>query len=368
MRSAAPAMLKRLSIKGFRSIKDASVELGPLNVLIGANGAGKSNLVAVFKLLHEAAHGRLQTFLAATGRTQRNLHLGPKHTSELEIRALVGTLDYTMCLIPAAGDRFAFRQEMNIPAFGKAGMLPLLESGHLESALADINQSENSGNRIVAQHLRGYRVYHFQDTSFASRFRLLPYIGDNNILAADGGNLPSMLYAYRQATPDAYRRIVETVAAMLPDFEDFALEPDGANPNAIALNWRKRDADYVLGPDQFSDGSLRAIALVTLLLQPAANLPTLMVIDEPELGLHPYALEIVAGLIRAVSTKTQVVVATQSEAFLSRFRPEETIVAESNGNGTQFRRLDAKDLEHWLEEFSLGELWRRNVFGGGPLS
>jgi predicted ATPase len=151
-------------------------------------------------------------------------------------------------------------------------------------------------------------------------------------------------------------------------FDDFVLEPSRLNPNSILLNWKQLGSDYVLGPHQMSDGSLRAVALIAALLQPDDNLPDLLVLDEPELGLHPYAISILAGLIRAASSKTQVVVSTQSAALVDEFAAEEVIVVESENQQSRFRRLDPEMLKDWLSEYSLGELWEKNVIGGGPLS
>jgi predicted ATPase len=160
---------------------------------------------------------------------------------------------------------------------------------------------------------------------------------------------------------------VSTVKKVFPEFADFDLAPDRNNPREIALNWRKVNADYLFGPHQISDGALRAMAIITLFLQPADDLPDVILLDEPELGLHPYALEIVAGLIRAASVKSQVIVATQSPAFLEHFEADEIIVAESAEGSSHFRRLETGQLKDWLEDYTLGELWQRNVLGGGPV-
>ena len=164
-----------------------------------------------------------------------------------------------------------------------------------------------------------------------------------------------------------YRRIVSVVRKMVPNFDDFVLTPEMLNQNSILLKWRQREHDYLFGPHQLSDGSLRAIALVTLLLQPEKDRPNLIFLDEVEIGLHPYALELIAGLIRAASVKTQIIVATQSAAFVDQFQPEEIIVAEAPRGETLFRRLAAEPLRDWLEDYSVGELWEKNVIGGGPM-
>lgn len=148
-----------------------------------------------------------------------------------------------------------------------------------------------------------------------------------------------------------------------PVFDDFVLEPEFGS---LMLQWRERGSDVVFLADQASDGMLRAIALITLLLQPPERLPELLVLDEPELGLHPSAITIIAGLIRAASVHAQILLATQSTLFLDQFEADDVIVVERNGRGSEFRRLDTEKLRQWLQEYTLGELWERNVLGGRP--
>jgi predicted ATPase len=209
--------------------------------------------------------------------------------------------------------------------------------------------------------------YHLNDTSLTAPIRREGYIQDNLRLHSDAGNLAAILYLYKTKYPKAYQRIRATVRNVAPSFDDFALEPQRLNSNNILLNWRQQGSDYLLGPHQISDGTLRAIALITLLLQPEEDLPDLLIVDEPELGLHPYTLTIVAGLIRAASVKTQVIVTTQSTAFLDKFGLDEIIVVDSEQGASQFRRLNPEELKDWLEEYSVGELWEKNVIGGGPV-
>ena len=175
-----------------------------------------------------------------------------------------------------------------------------------------------------------------------------------------------MLYLFREKFPTAYRRITATVRQMIPDFHGFVLEPDLLNPKQILLNWTHKGSEYEFGPHQLSDGSLRLIALATLLLQPEEMLPLLIALDEPELGLHPAALEVLAGIARSTSTHTQLLFATQSSSFLNHFDPENVIVVNSGPEGSLFQRLDAAELENWLSNYTLGEVWEKNVFGGGP--
>jgi predicted ATPase len=370
------AFLKRVSIRGFRSIQDMDLELGPLNVLIGANGAGKSNFVSFFRMLNEMMAGRLQQYVAAGGRAKSLLYLGPKVTLQLEATlqfdAESAADTYHMRLLHAANDTLAFADE--VLDFRKEGWPvphrpPMsIGAGHQETRIGDLAAQGNETAKVFRHILNGCRVYHFHDTSPTARVRQHGYVGDNRWLMADAGNLAAVLYAYRQQAEPVYRRIVSAIRKIMPEFSGFDLEPDRLNPREIALNWRKDGTDYLFGPHQISDGSVRAMAIMTLCLQPEADLPDIIILDEPELGLHPYGLEIIAGLIRAASHTSQVIVATQSQAFLEHFQPSEIVVVESRGGGSRFRRLDEAQLRDWLADYSIGELWEKNVLGGGPLS
>lgn len=367
------AMLKKIDIKGYRSIKNASLELRALNVLIGANGAGKSNFVSFFEMLNEMMAGRLQLYIGRTGRAKSVLNFGPKVTLQLEAHLEFvedqATDWYDLRLFHAAGDTLVFAEEsLKFIQPGYANpKIASLGAGHQETRIADEVDKGEKTAKVFRHLLNQCRVYHFHDTSPNAPSRNSCYINDNRWLMPDAGNLAAMLYAYRERNQVVYRRIVSTVRKILPEFDDFALEPDRLNPANILLNWRKKGFDYLFGPHQISDGTLRGMAILTLLFQPEEDLPDVIILDEPELGLHPYALEIVAGLMRAVSLKTQVIVATQSQTFLNSFEPEEIIAVESQKGESVFHRLEPEKLQEWLEDYSIGELWQRNVVGGGPL-
>jgi predicted ATPase len=213
----------------------------------------------------------------------------------------------------------------------------------------------------------GVATYHLVDTSLASPIRTEGYLEDNMRLNSDGSNLAAILYRYKRTNEKVYRRIRSTVGKIVPSFDDFVLEPRELNLRNILLNWRQLGRDYLFGPHQFSDGALRAIALVTVFLQPEDELPNLILVDEPELGLHPHAMLIISGLMRAASSHTQVLLATQSPTFLDDFDPSEVIVAEEREHASQYRRLAPEELRDWLQQYSLGELWQKNVLGGGPM-
>jgi predicted ATPase len=212
----------------------------------------------------------------------------------------------------------------------------------------------------------GVATYHLVDTSLASPIRTEGYIEDNKRLNCNGSNLAAVLYRYKRTNEKVYRRIRSTVRKIVPSFDDFVLEPRELNPRNILLNWRQLGQDYLFGPHQFSDGALRAIALIAIFQQPE-ELPNLIVVDEPELGLHPHAMAIISGLMRAASSDTQVLLATQSPTFLDHFHPDEVIVAEEKEQASHYRRVAPDELREWLQEYSLGELWQKNVLGGGPM-
>ncbi len=370
------AKLGKVQIQGYRSLKSIELELRSLNILIGPNGAGKSNFVSFFKMLNEIMGGRLQQYIGISGRAQSLLYFGPRVTrhldAELEFEAEEGTNWYNMRLSHAAGDTLTFAKEsLRFLKHGYTDPEALsLGAGHQETRISEeANKGEQTAG-VIRYLLNRCRVYHFHDTSATARVRQYGLLEDNRWLMPDAGNLAALLYAYRgnRENPSVvYRRIVSTIRKIMPEFDDFDLEPSSLNRKEIILNWRKRGQDYLFGAHQISDGSLRAMAICTLFLQPEEDLPRVIILDEPELGLHPHALEIVAGLIRAASSRTQVIAATQSQSFLNFFEPAEIVTVETDAGESVFRRLEPDQLEDWLEDYSIGELWQRNVVGGGPL-
>lgn len=365
--------LQRIILKGFKSIKAMDLELRPLNVLIGANGAGKSNFVSFFKMLNEMTAMRLQQYIGTSGRAQSLLHFGPKVTpqmeAQLEFEVNNGLDTYSMRLFHAAGDTLVFAEESL--SFLQTGYskpkLVALGAGHEETRVGQEADKGEPTARTFRHLLSRCRVYHFHDTSPTARVRLHSYIGDNRWLMPDAGNLAAVLLRLREENSGlVYQRIVTTIRLIAPFFDDFDLEPSGFGKKDVILNWRDKGSDQVFGSHQLSDGTLRAMCLVTLLLQPENELPNLVLVDEPELGLHPYALNVIAALFKKASHHTQVLISTQSSSFLDNFDPEDVIVVNREGKESQFTRPDEEKLKTWLDEYSLGEVWEKNVIGGGP--
>ena len=367
-------MIRQVQIAGWKSIKDQTIDLTPLTVVIGANGAGKSNLLSLFKLLNVmfAKTPGLRNYVGMSGFSDSLLHYGSKQTPiasmKLTFSTDTGETIYFARWAAAAGGTLIFTEER--VEFRRSGMpnptVVDLGAGHSETNLIKSADEGNQTAEVALRLLRSCRLFHFHDTSDRCAARQPCYIEANRFLYPDAGNLAAMLYLFREQHPVAYRRISATVGQMVPDFDDFILEPSTLNPTQVLLKWTHKSRDYEFGPHQLSDGSLRFIALATLLLQPKEKLPHLIALDEPELGLHPAALEILAGMAQAVSEHSQIVFATQSSVFLDHFEPENIVVVNSRSGVSEFLRLHAENLSAWQADYSMGEIWEKNIVGGGP--
>lgn len=356
--------LDRIQISGFKSIGSIDLTLNSLNVLIGANGAGKSNFISVFDLLNQIVMRRLQLFVGKAGGADALLHFGRKTTEEIVIHTYFGPNAYEIRLTSTAQDTLIFSKEV---AYGNLELFDHpLGSGHKETLLsAATRRLEHISNAdVILEDLNSWKVYHFHDTSDNAPVKQTGDIDDNALLRADAANLAAFLYLLQEKHPEHYERIVKTVRLAAPFFDDFVLRPSPLNPGKILLEWREVNSDAYFNVHALSDGTLRFICLATLLLQP--QLPTTIIIDEPELGLHPYAIVLLASLIRSAATQTQVIVSTQSVSLVNQFAPEDIIVVDREAGQSTFKRLDTTSIENWLEEYGLGELWEKNVLGGRP--
>lgn len=365
--------LQIISLKGFKTIRDLhGFEPGPLTVLIGPNGSGKSNFISFFRLLSWALSppGNLQVHVAELGGASSLLHDGPPKTHEIEAHLTlatdVGENEYWFRLVYAAADtliyadeRFRFSRRDGRPPAPWRGEF----AGQKESGLISASEQGDVTARTILALLRRMVVFQFHNTSATARIRSKWSVDESHYLKEDGGNLAPFLLRLRNNEGKCYQRIVDTIRLILPFFADFELEPDYGR---LLLSWRERNSDRVFNASQAADGMLRAMALVALLLQPEQDLPDVLILDEPELGLHPYAIDVVGGLIQSVSTKVQVIVATQSTRLVDCFLPKDIVVVERANRESQFRRLDSTTLEDWLKEYSLSELWEKNVIGGRP--
>jgi predicted ATPase len=366
--------LDAIEVDGYKSIRSAKIELGAVNVLIGANGAGKSNLLSLFGLLADLADNRLQLHIGREGGADAILHFGLKKTAALRIALRFGLDGYEAVLVPSTGDALVFGEEALLawPALpstdssSSSARTQLGDGGHKETVLYWHPRWADRADhaKVMLMHMRDWHQFHFHDTGKSASVKQKRKLDDNRALRPEGDNVAPFLFALKTVAAGSYRRIVEAVRAVAPFFDDFVLAPDVLNPEVIQLGWRHRTDDALFTADSLSDGTLRFICLATLLCQP--ELPSLIVIDEPELGLHPFAITQLAALVRAAASRSQVLLATQSVTLLDQFDASEIIVAERSNGESTFQRLDPKALEAWKQEYSLGELWLKNVLGGRP--
>ncbi len=361
--------LERITVTGYKSIRELrDFELGDLNVLIGANGAGKSNFLSIFKMLKALANNRLQLVVGQSGGADYLLHFGGKYTEEIQVgltiyNSPIELLDYEFGLKYAVSSELTFLDEKCLDrhrAEDKQNWT-YLGSGQKETKLS-IKESWWQG--AILDRLQKWTVYHFQDTTPEARVKQNPDIYDNHELKSDAANLASFLFLLKNHHQIYYKRILNTVKLAAPFIDDFVLNPMPENAQRIRLRWRHKNAEDDFDISQFSDGTLRFICLTTLLLQP--NPPSLIIIDEPELGLHPAAIGLLVEMLRSVATKSQVIISTQSVSMVSQFLPEEVIVVDREKDESVFKRLNSKELEYWLEDYSLGEIWEMNLVGGRP--
>lgn len=365
--------LGKVIIRGYKSIaydNPITLQLADVNILLGANGAGKSNIVSFFRMLGYMMSKSFGLYVEKSGTSNSILHYGPKKTpimsGTLEFNDNKSIDSYHFSLSNAAPDRLIITEE-SIKWHRKSEDKPyelLLEPNFKESALAD---STNSVAKSIYWMLSYCKVYQFHDSSSEGPLRQACPVDTANYLQSHGNNLPSFLLFLRENYIDSYKRIVEYVRDVVPQFQDFYLEPSN---KTISLRWIDNSAtDYRFNAHQFSDGSIRFIALATLLLQPEKTMPNVIILDEPELGLHPYAISQLAEMIKDASIHSQIIIATQSKDLVDHFDIDSISVVEMDKNtqSTSVTHLKEDDYKIWLEHYMVSELWDKNIIGGRPV-
>ncbi|TAE15037.1 MAG: ATPase [Bacteroidetes bacterium] len=355
-------MITRIEIENFKSIQKADLELRPINVLIGANGAGKSNFINFFKLLNKIYEQQLQNYVAEQDGAENVLYNGLRNSQYLLSRIYFNnTNGYAFKLSSTEQNRLYFSAETIAFNKGETWHSESLGNGQEETKL-DTKQSLIG--KYVKKYLTSFKIFHFHDTSKTAKVKGISNINDNYFLREDAGNLASFLYFLQEKHPKSFKKIEMTVRSVAPFFERFDLKPNNINPESIRLEWKEKDSDMYLNASHLSDGTLRFIALTTLLLQPEP--PSIIIIDEPELGLHPFAINKLAGLIQKVSAQSQVIVSTQSVGLVDNFEPEDIVVVDRKDRQSVFERQNSENLQRWLENYTIGDLWLKNVIGGRP--
>lgn len=363
--------IKKLKVEGFKSIKSLELDLTDLNVLIGANGAGKSNFIGIFEFLRKIAESELQSYVALKGTLNNILYKGLKKTQKIYIQFTADRNIYEAELIPTENNKLAFNLEKCSFETGRNKVYnEEYGKGHLETnAVNYFGEIETRVARnTFTKILKEMNVYHFHDTSNTSPIKQKQMIDDNRGLRNDGSNIAPYLYLLKKNFPDDYDKILKTVKSIAPFIQEFRLEPDNINKSFIQLEWKETNSDNYFNANSFSDGTLRFICLATLLIKPdIGDIKRTIIIDEPELGLHPNALGLLGSLIRSTSKTNQIIISTQSVTLLNQFSYEDVIVVENDKEkGTQLKRLEQEEMEKWVEDYSIGDLWEKNIISGRP--
>jgi predicted ATPase len=360
--------LNKIKIIGYKSIEHLELNLDHLNILIGANGSGKTNFISIFKLLNQMIEGRFQLAVGKGGGASSFLHYGPKRTKKIEVELQFGQNGYSCEWEPTKDDTLIFGKEVTEFYGHGRNSTPYYDigvSGHKESAVLELAQDkEHKVTKHTLEGLRSWRVYHFHDTSDEAPMKLRCQINDNEYLRYNASNLAAFLYLLKKMYEPHYLQIRDTIRLAAPFFDDFILRPISDNPTMIQLEWKEKNSDFPFLAHHLSDGTLRFICLTTVLLQPKH--PDMILIDEPELGLHPYAINVLASLIKSASHRTQIIVSTQSVPLISLFEPNDLLVVNREGGKTTIERCNQEKLKDWLEDYSLGQLWEMNLLGGRP--
>jgi len=353
--------LSRIMINGFKSINECDLELRNINVLIGSNGAGKSNFISIFDMLQKILSSELALYVGKKGGAGTLFYNGKKVTDSIVMEFYYGENVYGFELEATESDGLIFREEH----FESKKFL-WGDSGHKESKFSDAIKDFFVGLVDAENWLfKPFSIYQFHDTSPSSRIKSAHNISNCAVLINDARNLAAFLYRLKHNFPKSYADILSAIKLVAPFFNDFVLEPKELNAEQIILQWMKVDCADILNATQLSDGTLRFICLATLLLQPIELQPSTIIIDEPELGLHPFAIAILAEMVQKASVNKQIILATQSVELLDNFDVDDVVVVDNDANGSKFKRLEREALTYWLEnEYSLGELWNKNVLGG----
>jgi len=366
------AHLKHIKLQGFKSIAQLDLPMMDINNLIGANGVGKTNLISLFTFLSNLSQGKLKKYVKSEGGADRFFHFGTRHTTNISLGIKVGNNKYHVDFSQSVfDDSLIFEEEYctfemsarHFSLYPRKG-----ESGFVSGKASDSPQVA----RFTKDYLDECRVYHFHDTSPQASFKKTRPLVDYHYLEKDAGNLAPFLYYLKTSESEAFRQsylqIVSAIQTVAPFFHDFYLEPVGEEGGeSVLLRWTHSNHEEPFSANVLSDGTARFICLATLFLQPTDLKPDTIILDEPELGLHPAALSILGDIIHSVAKETQVICSTQSVTFANLFQPEDFIVVDTNKKGaSEFRRLEKDSLKGWLEDYEMGDIWAKNLIGGRP--
>lgn len=371
-----PMPIDWVAARGFRSFRDLKrLLLGQINLLIGPNGVGKSNLLMLLDFLAAIFNGRLQHYVRKMGGTEHLLHFGSSttHAIEIEVSLGGGSNSYSVQLELAEGDTlFVSREKAKFSGNRPKREAPFeldARPHSTEATISDIDHAkgQHPALQFVRNHIARWGVFHFDGTTRLATLRSTSTLGRPQPLVPDGSNLATFLYYLKHSHTMAYSQILRTVQVSAPFVKDFVLVPFGEGESSVRLNWAHAESNEVLDASTLSNGIVHLLYLSTLLLQPIHCMPSTILIDEPELSLHPLPLNMVGGLVRsAAAYGPQLILSTQSSSLLDGFDPNHVLVANRVSGETQISRIDQDKVTDFGQDYSLGELWEMNAFGGRP--
>ncbi|MDR2172368.1 MAG: AAA family ATPase [Planctomycetaceae bacterium] len=360
-------ILNKLTIRGFKSIRElTNFELGKLNVLVGANGSGKSNLISFFKMLTDMLDGNLDDYVRENGGISNILYNGRKTTQKMQFETQSSPLKYRFTIKPDTNEGFVLTDEAYCYPC-EMNNWRVINNGH---AINDRRNCNSNDKRYIYDTMKSWQIYHFHDTSATAPVRGWEIVEDNKKLRSNASNLAAFLLRLREDADDCYREILNVCKLVMPYFKDFLLNVKEFGKDKeikkVSLSWRTKNSDFPMQSYHLSDGSIRFICLAVALLQ--SNPPSMLIIDEPELGLHPEAIRIIGELINNAKKQTQIIVATQSPLLIDQFAIKDIVTVIRKDDQSVFERLKQKDFKKWLENYSLGELWTKNVLNSSRLN
>ena len=353
--------IDKITIEGYKSIKSLrDFELKNINILIGANGVGKSNFISVFKMVNYMLYKRLQEHTQDKG-PDSFLYFGRKITNQILLDFKFGPNGYDVMLIPTQNNQLLIKREhVKFANYNYTIGENIFESNLSQ---AETYAKSQSVARYSLNGIQTWKLYHFHDTGETSPIKGVCQANDNIIFKANAQNISAYLKRLKDDYLDYYEKIVSTIQDVAPFFGGFILR----DSDYIQLEWYdKSDPDTPFKAHMLSDGTLRFICLATLLLQPFELMPDTIIIDEPELGLHPFAINILSALIKRAAERKQIIISSQSVELINYFTPEDIIVVDRKNKETVFERLKEEELGDWLQDYTMGEIWKSNLIGGRP--
>jgi predicted ATPase len=387
--------ISTLHMHNYRCLVDVELPIRDLTVVIGPNGAGKTSLLEVFQLLERGCQQELGSFLASQGGVQAVLS-HPRIAGrppclqigvELDVQSdqSDAPMDYRFELAgqqvgyminserlewqfdPQAKKPFqyidAHRDRLYYADPTKAVKMaqPDWDYNRLELALAQVPKMYREPETLRSM-FASTRHYSFLDVSPRAVVRSSQSLTPDTRPGPNGENLYSALYNMRASHRDIYERIGALLEQGFADFKRLEFPVVGAGQ--VTLAWYERGSREPLYPNQLSEGTLRFLWLITILL--ATPEPALLLLDEPEVSMHPELLKLLAALLQDASVRSQIVVATHSPDLIRWLQPEEVLIADKEDGVTRFTWADELDLDEWLEEYTLRDLWLMGNLGGRP--